>query len=308
MKYFKLFRGLNLLIIAMMMYLTRFFIVEPAFRLDSSIIPINEIQFALMVFTFLLITAGGYAINDYFDTGMDEINRKEKRILNNYLPLNVGKNSFYILTIAGIILGIALALWLKSTKLIFIPLFIAALYWFYSTKYKRELIIGNMAVSFLAFLGVGVVWIYYVMAGLAIKSLPVAAFSTMNKLILIYAGFAFLATFAREIVKDLSDVEGDKAFDCKNIPIRWGEKTAKNIVFSIGIVLSLALLYFSYFMFINDQRMLAYFSVGLLFPFNIYWMIELKKANESKHYQSTATLQKLFIVMGILSMTVYYWQ
>lgn len=308
MSYLKLFRVVNLLIIALMMYFTRFFIIEPAFMVDKSTIPVNEWQFLLLVFTFLLISAGGYAVNDYFDAGMDEINRKEKRVLNNTLPLKAGRNSFYFLTAAGILTGIILAFWLKSSKLAFMPFFIAALYWFYSTKYKREFLIGNISVAFLAFCGVGIVWIYYVMAGLSIKSLPVAAFNDMNKLVLFFAFFAFLATFIREIVKDIVDVEGDKAFECVNLPIKLGEKKAKNVAMITGILLWVMLALFIILLYLSGQKMIAYFMGGIMLPFNIYWLLELRKAKEKSQFVTVSNLLKMFMVMGILSMSLYYWQ
>lgn len=308
MSYFRLFRVVNLLIIALMMYFTRFFIIEPAFIVDNSVIPINEWQFLLLVFTFVLISAGGYAINDYYDAGMDEINRKEKRVLNNQLPYETGKNSFYILTALGLIAGTILAFWLNSIKLVFMPPFIAALYWFYSTKYKREFLIGNISVAFLAFLGVGIVWIYYMMSGLSIKSLPVTTFSSMNKLILFFSFFAFITTFIREVVKDIIDVEGDKAYECDNLPIRFGEQHTKNIVLVIGILQWLFLAYFTGFMYWSGQKTLAYFMGGIMLPFCAYWLIELRKAKDKNQYTTVSNLVKLFMVMGILSMLLYYWQ
>ena len=54
-----------------------------------------------------------------------------------------------------------------------------------------------------------------------------------------FAAFAFLMTLAREMVKDIEDIEGDREMECRTLPIVWGEKWTKIIVTAlVGILFS----------------------------------------------------------------------
>ena len=43
----------------------------------------------------------------------------------------------------------------------------------------------------------------------------------------IFGGFGFTLTFLREVVKDMEDIEGDKAIEAKSLPIVLRRKTNK---------------------------------------------------------------------------------
>ncbi|MBN2727960.1 MAG: geranylgeranylglycerol-phosphate geranylgeranyltransferase [Bacteroidales bacterium] len=301
MAYLKLFRVVNLLIIALIMYLLRFFLFEPAFALDNIVNPFTELQFAMLVLTYVFITAGGYAINDYYDIGMDEINRPGKTILRNKLPLRAGMNLFFVMTAIGIAIGLVLAYQMGSFSMYFFPIFVAAMYWFYSTKYKRELMSGNLVVSFLAALSILLVFLYFVLSFTKTNQFPVLSFPYIKRAVLIYAGFAFYITFLREMIKDIIDVEGDKEFKCTNIAIKYGQKETNLIVQILSYFFLAALLVFAYFSWQMGKTYLTYYIAVILIPFFVYFIIQLRKAKGKGDYRSLATLLKIYMVAGILS-------
>ena len=53
---------------------------------------------------------------------------------------------------------------------------------------------------------------------------------------LVIGCFGFLLTFLREIVKDMEDIEGDRKFDCKTLPIVLGIRKSKLIIYLINII------------------------------------------------------------------------
>jgi 4-hydroxybenzoate polyprenyltransferase len=65
------------------MYSTRAFlyIYEHTFNIDFFQKENEEFDFFLLVFSTLLIAAGGNIINDYFDVKADRINKPEKLII-----------------------------------------------------------------------------------------------------------------------------------------------------------------------------------------------------------------------------------
>ena len=301
MAYLKLFRVVNLIIIAFIMYLLRFYLFEPSFEIDNIANIFTEWQFALIVLTYVLISAGGYAINDYYDIGMDEINRPGKTVLRNKLPLRAGMSWFIVLTGLGIALGMIVAYQLESRSMYFFPIFVAALYWFYSTKYKREIFSGNLVVSFLAALSIILVFLYYVLSFSKTGQFPVLSFPYIKKAVLIYAGFAFYITFIRELVKDVIDVKGDKEFNCKNIPIKYGLKKSRIILLVLSFAFIAALLLFAFFTYKMNKTYLFYYILVILLPLFIYFILQLLKAKKESDYKPLALFLKIYMLAGIVS-------
>jgi 4-hydroxybenzoate polyprenyltransferase len=306
MAYFRLFRVVNLLIMALIMYFFRFFLFESALGFENIASPLSELQFGMLVGMFVLLAAGGYALNDYYDIGMDEINNPEKTVLRKKLPLSAGQNWFFILTAAGLVIGFILAFMLKATSLYFMPVFIAALYWFYTTKYKREFLSGNLVVSFMAALNVGIIYIYYIMAFIKVGTLPVIMMPYINVVTIVFAVFAFYLTFIREVVKDIPDMKGDQAFDCINLPIKLGIKTTRIVLLILSFVFLAALAYFAFYSYDTKRSYLMYYILILLVPFWIFIVRNLWKAKENKDFKDLAMMLKVYMVAGIFSLQLLH--
>ncbi|NLL28396.1 MAG: UbiA family prenyltransferase [Bacteroidales bacterium] len=304
--YIKLFRVPNLLIMAVIMYFFKYFLFDAALGYENMEAPLSNLQFALFVLMFVFLAAGGYALNDYYDIGMDEINRPEKTVLRNILPLNTGINSFFILTTIGLAAGFIVAFNINNITLYFIPIFIAALYWFYSTKYKREFLVGNFVVAFMAALNVCLIYLYYIFAFINIGNLPVIMIPYMNKITLIYSSFAFVITFIREIVKDICDEEGDKKFNCSSLPIKLGLKKTKNILIVISLFVAITLVYFGVYSFKLNKSYLFYYIWILLVPFWIFIIINLFKAKEKKEMHDISSFLKIYMLAGIISLQLLH--
>ncbi len=113
---------------------------------------------------------------------------------------------------------------------IFISLFfnllsIAGL-WFYSTTFKKQLLIGNIVISLLT------AWVILVIAVAVYRlhgSLNEGSFiiTRLIKVSILYAGFAFIISLIREVVKDMEDIQGDVKYGCRTMPIVWGIPVSK---------------------------------------------------------------------------------
>jgi 4-hydroxybenzoate polyprenyltransferase len=123
----------------------------------------------------------------------------------------------------------------------------------------------------------------------------------------IYAGFAFLISLVREIVKDAEDIEGDKMSGRKTIPVTLGISTTK-VILSVLIILTMLgaakVLYdffygYEYFSF---WKILAAFEI----PFAVLLLLALR-AKEKKDYSLLSILLKAFMLLGILTMIPLYY-
>ncbi len=294
------------------MFFVRYFLIKPVYTAEDIVMQIDTFAFIMFVLGYLLLTAGGYAINDYYDIGIDEINKPQKTVLRNILPLSHGLYSYILLTTLGFIVSVYAIYLINSWKLIFVLIIVAFLYWFYSTKYKREFIIGNILVAFLAALSVSIVWLYEFFASLqnyqrALQPnlvLPLKYLKFLTDIILVYSAFAFVFTLLREIVKDIADIDGDKEFNCKTLPVVAGVNNTRIILYVLLIVTVLSLVYVLYLLWKENFIYMGVFSIILIF-FVFYIFAKLIKARERKDYIQISDTLKIIFLIGICSIQLF---
>jgi geranylgeranylglycerol-phosphate geranylgeranyltransferase len=170
------------------------------------------------------ITGGGNVINDYFDIETDKINSPHRVLPKGRLSLRKALYWFVILNIIGI--GFS---FLISIPFLEIAVFNFIISTVYAWKLKKTPFIGNVAVSYLGaspFLASGLI---------------LGSFTTLSYPIILLSLIAFFGTLAREILKDVRDVKGDKKIKAHTLPIVWGEKASRALA-SLFLLLGCALL------------------------------------------------------------------
>ncbi|HKR06686.1 MAG TPA: geranylgeranylglycerol-phosphate geranylgeranyltransferase [Bacteroidia bacterium] len=306
MNFLKLIRLPNLVIIALTQYLIRHTIIIPilaAYNLTSTV---SEINFFLLVLSTVLIAAGGYVINDYYDLQIDLINKPSKVVIGKLVPKKQSMNFYVVLTLTGIAIGIYLSFFQNIFLLWQINILSVALLLLYSSVFKKVFLIGNIVISILSALSVYLlliieknIWINFLLNHPdSINAIPY--------LISAYSLFAFIITWIREIVKDLEDKEGDQVFNRKTLPIISGNSVAKLfIAFLIMTVLfSLMLIQYRQQQW-NDWISFAYVVAAIELPLIVLSFITLR-ANKKKDYTVSSLLTKGIMLTGVLSMLVFY--
>ena len=192
----------------------------------------------------VLIAAGGYVVNDYFDVKIDRINRPDALIVTRSVSKPTAMRLSISLSLVGAICGIAASALLRSMTLAIIFVMVPGLLWFYSSSYKRLLIIGNLTIAILAALPPLVVALANV-AQLKLLYAAILPYTSLEQDLFAWLGgfalFAFLLTWMREIVKDMQDQMGDRELECHTLPIVWGELWTKIFV-TVLMVLTLAII------------------------------------------------------------------
>ncbi len=192
----------------------------------------------------VLIAAGGYVVNDYFDVKIDRINRPDALIVTRSVSKPTAMRLSISLSVVGAICGIVASALLRSMTLAIIFVMVPGLLWFYSSSYKRLLIIGNLTIAILAALPPLVVALANV-AQLKLLYAAILPYTSLEQDLFAWLGgfalFAFLLTWMREIVKDMQDQMGDRELECHTLPIVWGELWTKIFV-TVLMVLTLAII------------------------------------------------------------------
>jgi 4-hydroxybenzoate polyprenyltransferase len=312
---FSLVRFPNLLIIAFTQYAMRYLLMEPLLPSDTFELQFGDFQFALLVSSTMLIAAAGYIINDYFDTRADLINKPARVVVGVAISRKVAMILHLILNIIGVGIGVYLAFYVGLPSLSLVFMLSTGLLWFYSTNYKKQFLVGNLAVAFLT----GLVPLMVVLFEIPLLNREYgevmirydADFNYLFAWVSAFSFFAFITTLIREIIKDAEDFEGDNAYGMKTVPIVLGTFwTRFVVVLLIAITLcALSFLLFKYIFFSvdpADYTSLIYFSLFLLLPL-ILLAIQVMTARDKRSYRRASTLIKLVMLFGIFySIVVFY--
>lgn len=300
----KLIRLKNLLMIGGMQYALRYGLILPILEQFDLHPVLSHFRFALVVLATLLLAASGYIINDYFDIRIDRINKPDKVLVGKYITRRMALFLHVLLTISGILIGLFIAY--VSRKEIYALMFISTpvILWYYSTTFKRHIVIGNLVISFLT----GIVVLLVVSVEFAMLSkvhgqaiIRTEACSTAWFWTSGFAIFAFISNFIREIIKDTEDIKGDKAVGCKTLPIALGLPLTKAFVLII-VAFSLIALWGIYF-YVDDFQdipyVLPYFIIGFTLP---HFLLAVKwiKAGTPADYHQVSNISKLIILLGVL--------
>lgn len=309
MRYLQLIRYKNLLFIAFIQILMQQLIFLPILQkygFDTANFP--QLIYLLIIAT-VLIAAGGYVVNDYFDVKIDAINRPEKQIVGKLIPKQQVMLIYQVLTGVGLICGLLLSFLNSSLTLALIFIGVTGLLWFYSASYKRQFLIGNLVISMLAALTIlivslsGMAQLKQIFSNLIYETpLPLEIYAWIGG----FAIFSFLITWIREIIKDMEDEPGDKELECRSLPIVCGFTKSKILVIVLVFITVLLLFVANYTLIPFDNKLtLKYIIFGISLPFILLSYL-LVKAKNAVEYRQCSQLTKAIMLVGVLYSFIFY--
>lgn len=295
--FLRLVRWQNLLFIVLTQVLFYACIYYPLYR-------VHRIKtLCLLVVASVAIAAAGYIINDYFDLNIDRVNKPGKIVIDK----DIKRRWAIIWHLALSFLGVALtgfAVGLSYWFLILANALCVALLWFYSTSFKRRLLVGNLVISLLT------AWTILVFF-FALSS-PRNAFNTTDpvsvkffRLSFLYSGFAFVISLIREAIKDMEDIKGDFRYGCRTLPIVAGLRATK--VYAavwIGVLVATLVILQFYVMQFGWWPSVVYSLLLVIAPL-LYALQKLRKAYRTKDFAALSSLTKWIMLSGILSMIFF---
>ena len=306
MPWLQLIRWQNLLIIFLTQLLAWAFVVLPC---SPGILgPVNFLCIALST---ALIAAAGYIINDYFDIKIDTINRPDKVVLGKTIPRKQAIIAHTVLNAIALILAGYVAAQAHHYEWLLLQAGCTLLMWFDSTHLKKQYMSGNIAVSVLTAFTILTLVIYEpVLHGqFSLPVFPSGSNSSMPVWVLvIYAYFAFMLSWMREIVKDMEDYKGDDAEGCVTMPIKKG---LSYCVSFIRVLMVLAIVPLAIVAVVLGSRgyyiLPGYVSILLIVPLLVLSFF-IGKDFTTAHYQRASRMLKGIMVLGVCSLIIYHFQ
>jgi 4-hydroxybenzoate polyprenyltransferase len=303
--FFKLIRWPNLFFIALTQSLFYYCVFKQLLP-DSSVHPQNQLLFYLLVTASVLIAAAGYIINDYFDLQIDIVNKPEKVVVDKIIKRRWTIVWHWLLSGIGLLLSFYISRQIGNWIIGIANVFSVLLLWFYSTTFKKKLLTGNVIIAALT---AWVVLVVYFFCGASFNTWS-ASGNTFNepkffKLTILYAGFAFIVSLIREVIKDLEDREGDALYHCKTMPIIWGVPATK-VFTAVWLVVAIAALSIvQLYAWQSGWWWIVLYSVVLTIIPLIIILQKLHKASTPADYHQLSTGIKLVMLTGILSMLFF---
>jgi 4-hydroxybenzoate polyprenyltransferase len=288
---------------ALCQVLFQFCIYEIIYK--DNIPPNDLVRFILLVLASLFIGAAGYIINDYFDINIDEINKPARMVVDKVIHRRWAIAWHFILSLSGIILTVIALPFLQKWYLIAANVLCVMLLWFYSTRFKKSLLTGNIVISLLT------AWTIFIIFFSKVNLTDAFGNSNSNqtkffRLTVLYAGFAFIISLVREAIKDMEDMTGDAKYGCRTMPIVWGVNVSKVYV-AVWLIVLLAILSVLqvYVLQFNWWFIIVYSIPAILLPLIII-LLRLRKSVTVSDYHQLSTLTKLVMFTGIISMIFFY--
>jgi 4-hydroxybenzoate polyprenyltransferase len=302
--FLRLIRFPNLAFIALTQYLFYYAIIlRQRISHPDAIFGLDEVQFHLLLLASFLIAAGGYVINDYFDINIDSINRPEKQVVERVIKRRWAMVWHILFSLAGWLLSLMLSKQLKNPFPAIFNTAAIVLLWFYSTDFKKKLLIGNVVISMLT---AWVILVLYVSeAGLGlypVNSAQMDYVTDIYKSAILFGGFAFMSSLIREAVKDLEDMDGDARYACRTMPIVWGIRSTKIYIGVWLIVLISSLAALSVYFMLHSRWDISLYLFGMVTIPAVVIVWKLGRAKGSGDYKILSRLIKVLMLTGTLSM------
>ena len=156
----------------------------------------------LITLPLVFLAAGGNIINDYFDIKEDRVNKPERALVGIVLKRRIALISHWALTTVGIVLTAFLSWKIENYIPLVIAVALSILLFFYSTKLKGRVLVGNVAVA--AAISSVIPFAYA-------DQIDTSMTTLMNITIFLWEfgallGVTFVIVFTREFVKDIEDI------------------------------------------------------------------------------------------------------
>ena len=308
--FFRIIRWQNLLFIAITQLLFHFCVVVPSAtgHINNFPLRLTTPWLLLLCFSSICIAAAGYVINDYFDINIDEVNKPDKMVVGKTMSRRFALLLHLVLSGAGLAIGMVVSFKLSNGLIALGNLLCVILLWYYSTSFKRQLLIGNVVISALT------AWVLLVLlvaelpgwwTGELVNDAEKATVARLTRIGILYAAFAFIISLIREVIKDMEDIEGDRKDGCATMPIVWGIQASKVFAGVWLVVLIVSLVITQVYVIQFGWWISAGFIISLVvFPLLLV-LKRLLPAQSSAHFASLSRQVKWIMLLGIFSMIFF---
>lgn len=307
--FLNLIRWKSVILSLIALIVVRWFLIESFYQTFAGgiISSISTFEYILFCLSIVLIVIASVLINEYFDQDIDKINRAEKDIfIGKFISEKKVLNLFYILSTIGVLIAYVIGYLNGFLHLGSLLIAIACISYFYSLKYKRQFIVGNLVVALLYSMIIFLPVLFELFSLMKVqpeifKIIILPLKEQLLPVTILLTAITFVLTFIREVIGDMQDEEGDREVGCRSFAIVWGEKKTKYLIYVVTALLFPLI----YFLLRYYESYLSSIIVALIICIPlIFFLKELKKAKAIQDYGFLSELLKMVYVSCLFAITM----
>jgi 4-hydroxybenzoate polyprenyltransferase len=269
---FALSRPHNIGLMLLLEALTYFYLTTQK-GIDAHFSPFQTLLL-LFAITFL-VAAAGYWLNDWQDQNIDAQNRPDRFLKVQKVGVKTLLSAAWLCNVAALLL----AFWLNLSSFLLV-LGLETTLFFYARKGKKMTWISNLLIAICSAAPLFLVALNF----------KVHCFFWLG----LYAYFAFMVSFLREIVKDVEDIAGDLIENCQTLPLKYGEGFTKKTLLALFVFLDFSLASLAFWFKIT----LLYVLALLIIFASMGFIQRIIKAKKEKDYQKISFYLKMLMLLG----------
>ena len=246
----------------------------------------------LLVF---LMAGAGNVINDVFDYKIDAVNKPDRPIPSGRISLKNARIYAAVLYIISAFISLIISYLINNFLFFVIIMCSAVIIYAYSRYFKALPLVGNIVVG-------GMIGFCFVVGGFILLC------NTKDRDIFkvsVYIGLlAAVANVARELVKDMEDVHGDKLGGTRTFPILYGKK-ASSIITILLLAVTVAVHIFLYtFGIFNIAYIIIVIIAVILYIYSAYALFASKFEPVEATCTKVIKLLKIAMAVSLLAITI----
>lgn len=235
MKYLKLIKYQNLLLLATMLLVFRYLFLTQSY-IDLAL---TDFNYLLLVLSTVCIAAGGAVMQHIVNQEEDEIIHSQSRLVGNTITETSAYNWYIGLTIVGVGIGFYLANVIYKPTFASLFVLVATLLYVQATNLKQIPFINNCITALLVAIPIVTIALFDVFP--ATDATNKVRMGEVFGILIDYAIFSFFLVLLKELVNDLKNKQNDEMVGNTSLATRLGLLKTK-IIAGVSVVLILAMI------------------------------------------------------------------
>ena len=300
MKYLKLIKYQNLLLLVTMQLVFRYLFLTQSY-IDLALTDFNYI---LLVLSTVCIAAGGAVMQHIVNQEEDEIIHPQNRLVGNTITETSAYNWYIGLTIVGVGIGFYLANVIYKPTFASLFVLVATLLYVQATNLKQIPLLGNCITALLVAISIVVIALFDVFP--ATDTTNKVRMTEVFGILIDYAIFSFFLVLLKELVNDLKNKQNDEMVGNTTLATRLGLLKTKIIVGVFDILILAMILYYCKNYLFELNLALYYILITMVGPLLLVGLKLINSTNAKEFIVLNRVLQFVLITSQFSIAVIIY--
>ena len=289
MKYLKLIKYQNLLLLATMLLVFRYLFLTQSY-IDLAL---TDFNYLLLVLSTVCIAAGGAVMQHIVNQEEDEIIHPQSRLVGNTITETSAYNWYIGLTIVGVGIGFYLANVIYKPTFASLFVLVATLLYVQATNLKQIPFINNCITALLVAIPIVTIALFDVFP--ATDATNKVRMGEVFGILIDYAIFSFFLVLLKELVNDLKNKQNDEMVGNTTLATRLGLLKTKIIVGVFVILILAMILYYCKNYLFELNLALYYILITMVGPLLLVGLKLINSTNAKEFIVLNRVLQFVLI-------------